>query len=157
MGPALDWEELSRRCRREARLRTADPGAADDVAQEALMRAWRAWCGGVRPDCPEAWLLAITRREAARWGAGPNARSWRSACDEVEVGDSSGDPQQLLDRAHVRAVLAMLPAEDRVLLRLRYDEDLTQAEVARRLGTPEGTAKVRLHRVRARLRAQLSS
>ena len=39
-----------------------------------------------------------------------------------------------------------------MLLRLRYNEDLTQAAIARRLGIPEGTVKVRLHRVRAKLR-----
>jgi len=157
MGPALDWEELSLRCRREARRRMVDAAAADDVAQEALLRAWRAWANGVRPACPEAWLLSITRREAARWRAGPNARSWRSVREEIEVGDPGGDPQEYLERAHVRAVLGTLPPEDRVLVYLRYDEDLTQAEVAKRLGTPEGTAKVRLHRVREQLRGRLST
>jgi RNA polymerase sigma-70 factor (ECF subfamily) len=37
-------------------------------------------------------------------------------------------------------------------MRLRYVEDLTQGQVAARLGVPEGTVKVRLHRARARLR-----
>ena len=44
---------------------------------------------------------------------------------------------------------------DRRVLHLRYAEDLTQAEVARRLGLPEGTVKVRLHRARGRLRRVL--
>jgi RNA polymerase sigma-70 factor (ECF subfamily) len=39
---------------------------------------------------------------------------------------------------------------------MRYGEDLTQAEVARRLGVPEGTVKVRLHRARRRLRGLLA-
>jgi RNA polymerase sigma-70 factor (ECF subfamily) len=38
---------------------------------------------------------------------------------------------------------------------MRYGEDLTQESVARRLGIPEGTVKVRLHRLRARLRVAL--
>jgi RNA polymerase sigma-70 factor (ECF subfamily) len=157
-GPGLNWEELSRRCRREARSRTTDRVAADDVAQEALLRAWRAWSRGVRPDCPEAWLVTITRREVARWDAGPSARSWRSARDEIELDDPGrDDPDAIVERAHVRGVLETLQPEDRLLVRLRYEEDLTQAEVARRLGTPEGTAKVRLHRLRARLRERLSS
>jgi RNA polymerase sigma-70 factor (ECF subfamily) len=45
---------------------------------------------------------------------------------------------------------------DRSLLALRYAEDLTQSEVARRLGMPEGTVKVRLHRARRRLRLLLA-
>jgi RNA polymerase sigma-70 factor, ECF subfamily len=56
----------------------------------------------------------------------------------------------------VRDVLETLGPEDRLLLSLRYEHDLTQAEVARRIGTPEGTAKVRLHRVRERLRERLT-
>jgi RNA polymerase sigma factor (sigma-70 family) len=41
------------------------------------------------------------------------------------------------------------------MLHLRYAEDLTQGEVARRLGMPESTVKVRLHRARRRLRLLL--
>jgi RNA polymerase sigma-70 factor, ECF subfamily len=40
-------------------------------------------------------------------------------------------------------------------VRLRYEEDLTQAGIARRLGIPEGTVKVRLHRVRDKLRREM--
>jgi RNA polymerase sigma-70 factor, ECF subfamily len=156
MGPALDWEELGLRCRREARLRTADGAAADDVAQEALMRAWRAWGRGARPDYPIAWLLAITRREAARWHSGPNARSWRATRETLELGEDADDTEAMIERVNVRGALETLGPDDRLLLRLRYEQDLTQAEVARRLGTPEGTAKVRLHRVRERLRERLS-
>jgi RNA polymerase sigma factor (sigma-70 family) len=102
--------------------------------------------------------VTITRREVARWDAGPSARSWRSARDEIELDDPGhDDPDAIVERAHVRGVLETLQPEDRLLVRLRYEEDLTQAEVARRLGTPEGTAKVRLHRLRARLRERLSS
>jgi RNA polymerase sigma-70 factor (ECF subfamily) len=43
-----------------------------------------------------------------------------------------------------------------VLLALRYEGDLTQEHVARIMGLPEGTVKVRLHRLRARLSTQLT-
>jgi RNA polymerase sigma-70 factor (ECF subfamily) len=55
-------------------------------------------------------------------------------------------------RLSVEQALARLGDGDRDLLRLRYAEDLSQGEVARRLGVPEGTVKVRLHRARHRLR-----
>jgi RNA polymerase sigma-70 factor (ECF subfamily) len=38
---------------------------------------------------------------------------------------------------------------------MRYGEDLTQTEIAKRLAIPEGTVKIRLHRLRARLRQRL--
>lgn len=48
-----------------------------------------------------------------------------------------------------------LSPEDRRLLQLRYVADLTQSAVAEQLGMPEGTTKVRLHRLRKRLRHRL--
>jgi RNA polymerase sigma-70 factor, ECF subfamily len=71
-----------------------------------------------------------------------------------------GDPDPLVESAPMRVdllrALTELPEGDRHLLQMRYGEDLTQASVATRLGIPEGTVKVRLHRLRARLRRALS-
>ena len=65
-----------------------------------------------------------------------------------------------LDRAltsvATEQALSALGEDERRLLRLRYEEDLTQGQVAAALGVPEGTVKVRLHRVRARLRSSAS-
>jgi RNA polymerase sigma-70 factor, ECF subfamily len=58
-------------------------------------------------------------------------------------------------RVDLLRALTELPEGDRRLLQMRYEEDLTQASVAIRLGIPEGTVKVRLHRLRARLRHAL--
>lgn len=60
-----------------------------------------------------------------------------------------------MDRLSVEQALDRLCDADQQVLRLRYDEDLTQLEVAHRLGVREGTAKVRLHRARHRLRELL--
>lgn len=57
-----------------------------------------------------------------------------------------------VERADLHAALRRLSDRDRRLLALRYEEDLTQAAIATRLGIPEGTVKVRLHRARNRLR-----
>jgi len=48
--------------------------------------------------------------------------------------------------------MELLSDRDRRLLRMKYEEDLTQAAIAHRLGIPEGTVKVRLHRARNKLR-----
>lgn len=52
----------------------------------------------------------------------------------------------------LRAAIEKLGERDKMLLLLRYGEDLTQQAIARRLGLPDGTVKVRLHRLRHRLR-----
>lgn len=62
-----------------------------------------------------------------------------------------------VERADLHAALNRLDERDRQLVRLRYDEDLTQEAIAKRLGIPEGTVKVRLHRVRDKLRQAMGA
>ena len=76
--------------------------------------------------------------------------------------DSASEPceedrrlEELVSQSDTRDALARLTETERELLFLRYGEDLSQPEVARRLDMPEGTVKVRLHRVRKRLRQAL--
>jgi RNA polymerase sigma-70 factor, ECF subfamily len=76
--------------------------------------------------------------------------------DDVEQLASRGAGETALpDRLEIVDLLATLRPADRQLVWLRYFEDVTQANVARRLGVPEGTVKVRLHRVRKHLRRAL--
>ena len=55
-----------------------------------------------------------------------------------------------------RNAIEELAPRDALLLRLRYERDLTQARLARIAGMPEGTVKIRLHRIRGRLRERLT-
>jgi RNA polymerase sigma-70 factor (ECF subfamily) len=98
-------------------------------------------------------MLAITRREA--WRLRP--RGVQLDLDGAGYGEraSFDDAERIVERLDVQAAIAGLDKEQRHLLHLRYAEDLAQRSVAQRLGIPEGTAKVRLHRARSRLRALL--
>jgi RNA polymerase sigma-70 factor (ECF subfamily) len=99
------------------------------------------------------WLLQITRHEALRLLEGRVRRHDREVAAPVEPEARGDDPFEALHaRLDTRRALAGLLPEERTLLHLRYRHDLTQAEVARRLGMPEGTVKVKLHRIRKRLR-----
>jgi RNA polymerase sigma-70 factor (ECF subfamily) len=121
-----------------------------------VLRAWRSWSAGTRPDCELAWMCTITRNEAARWLTSRGARSWAATAAQGEIESQAHDHgERELDRISVRAVVAALDEDDRRLIGLRYAADLTHAEVARRIGAAEGTAKVRLHRLRGRLREML--
>jgi RNA polymerase sigma-70 factor, ECF subfamily len=123
--------------------------------QEAFLRAWRNRARCRTPEAPLPWLLAITRNEALRIRGRPTGATQ----DELLDQEQRGTPDPLVETAPVRVdllrALTKLPEKDRRLLQMRYGEDLTQASVARRLGIPEGTVKVRLHRLRARLRVAL--
>lgn len=73
---------------------------------------------------------------------------------EVEAKEGVEDEQLVstVECADLHAAIASLDERDRQLLMLRYGEDLTQQAIARRLGLPDGTVKVRLHRLRHKLR-----
>jgi RNA polymerase sigma-70 factor, ECF subfamily len=152
--PEWDWRLVRARCLREARRVLRDREDAEEAVQEAMARAWgrRRTCAS--PEAPLAWLLQITHREALRILERRTRRAAREVMTPVaperRVAD---DPfEALLARLDTRRALAGLRADERALLHLRYRHDLTQAEVARRLDLPEGTVKVRLHRIRQRLR-----
>jgi RNA polymerase sigma-70 factor, ECF subfamily len=151
----LDWNATLNRCLREA-SRIVGPDDAPDVVQEALLRAWRSCRRGVAPQFPVAWLVRITRNEALRRLS--RQRETTAIDDQFEVPDDRA-LQRLDDialRVDVGRALQRLSPDDRKLVALRYVDDLTQPAVAAELGIPEGTAKVRLHRIRKRLQTVLA-
>jgi RNA polymerase sigma-70 factor, ECF subfamily len=146
-----DWGWVRATCWEEAR-RVLGPGAAaDDAAQEAAIKAWRHHASCRTPEHPRPWLAAIARREAFRLRGPPRAESLETA---AEPSASESDARVVLG-VDVRRALAELPEGDQRLLLARYWADLTHHEVGNLLGMPDGTAKVRLHRLRARLRPTL--
>jgi RNA polymerase sigma-70 factor (ECF subfamily) len=150
---AWDWEGLAVVCRSEARRVLRNAHDADDVAQEALARAWRQRRSCRTPAHPQAWVRKIAYHEALR---AIDRRRESQSLDDVPALADWGSAERLDERVSVRSALAALPAQDRALLHLRYSEDLTQTGIARIMGMPEGTVKVRLHRLRARLMPTLS-
>jgi RNA polymerase sigma-70 factor (ECF subfamily) len=152
-----DWPSLRAHSAREARRFLSDPQDAEDVVQEAMTRAWRKRESCRTPAAPLAWVLQITRNEAFRH---LQRRRGEAVVALAGCGDE-GEPatdfpgERLAVRVDVRRALARLPAQDQVLLQLRYSEDLAQNRIALLLETPEGTIRVRLHRLRKKLRTRL--
>jgi RNA polymerase sigma-70 factor (ECF subfamily) len=150
-----DWAALRSRCLHEAR-RLVSGSDAEEAVQEALVRAWTRRHACRSPDAPLPWMLEITRNESRRLLA--RRGRYRPPVAEPDLCEAEIDEDETAiatTRIAVEQALARLDDADQRVLRLRYGADLTQADVARRLGMPEGTAKVRLHRARGRLRAML--
>ena len=148
-----NWREARAVCLRVALRCTRDASDAEDVAQEAAIRAWRrrdALRDGLRRD---EWLGRITRNEAHRHRERTGRESTLS--EPLTGGATDRRLERLVDGAPVRDALAGLAGPERELLGLRYEDDLTQRAIADRLGVPEGTVKVRLHRLRRKLHATL--
>jgi RNA polymerase sigma-70 factor (ECF subfamily) len=133
----------------------SNPSEAEDIAQDAVLRAWRRR-STLRDDARRnEWLGTIVRNEAFR----QREKLRPEPVDTVESREGVEDEGIVatVERADVHAALQRLSERDRKLIELRYEEDLTQEAIARRLGVPDGTVKVRLHRLRHRLREEIGS
>ena len=139
------------------------PDEARDVAQEGLVKAWRA-LPRFRDGAPfRPWLLRIVANEArnARRGAGRRARLALRAFEDRPSGDAAPSPEEAVltteRRRLVLAALEDLAESDREVISCRYFAGLSEAETAAVLGCRVGTVKSRLSRARARLRARLDA
>ena len=148
-----DWGRLRTRSRAEALRVLGDPYTADEAAQEAMTRAWRQRGKCRTPGTPEPWVAQIARNEAIRLRAGEIRQTdVATRAAEEHSGVTSFAEEELIRKLTVQQMLAGLTLEERRLIDLRYGEDLAQPAIAEVLGVPEGTVKVRLHRLRQRLR-----
>jgi len=161
-GDVEAFSRLVDRHRRDA-LRLAYTIAGDDaedVVQEACVKAYRHLDGFRAGSSFRTWLFAIVANEArnGRRGAGRRtALALRDAGRRIGEPDDPGDlavaherRQRLLD------AVAALGTRDREIVALRFFLGLTEAETADVLDCPRGTVKSRLSRALSRLRSELS-
>ena len=143
-----------------ARWLSGSPADADDVVQEAFLRAFRFF-DGYEGDNPRAWLLAIVRNTwFTEWRRQHNRADATPYDDSLNVDDqlpgwadeSGEDPEKLAVRQDetelVHRALATLPVEYREVIVLRELEDMSYRDVAAVAGIPLGTVMSRLSRAR---------
>jgi RNA polymerase sigma-70 factor (ECF subfamily) len=143
---------------RVAYVITRDPTDAEDAAQAALLKAWRA-IGRFRASEPlRPWLLRIVANEARnqRRTAGRRAHlALRAHADEAS-GGAAPSPEELAvaadERRRLLEALEALPDNDRLVLAARYLLELSEEETAAALGVRRGTVKSRTARALERLR-----
>jgi RNA polymerase sigma-70 factor (ECF subfamily) len=154
-----DWAALRASCLREARRVLSSEHDAEEAAQDALLRAWRGRGGQHSAGAETWWVRRIARNEALRRLARQTLRQDLYTEDGAELLQGLPANQDLSLRAEIidlRNAIAELAPRDALLLKLRYEVDLTQGRLARLAGLPEGTVKIRLHRIRGRLRERLT-
>ena len=153
---------------RLARWLTGNSTDAEDVVQDASLRAFRA-IRGFAGGSARAWLLSIVRNTAYSWlrKNRPAAVVTVDDLEAVELAQANpGDPDTptpeatllaKVDAEQLRAAIAALPAPFRETLVLRDIEGLDYREIAQATEVPIGTVMSRLARARSRLAATLST
>jgi len=133
---------------------------AEDVVQEALVKAYRS-LGGFRDGSPfRPWLLRIVANEAHNLHRSSVRRGTREHAAATISPDLLDPGDQVVDRERKEAVVAAinaLPEKLRVVVTCRYLLELGETETATVLGLPRGTVKSRLSRGLGRLRDHLEA
>jgi RNA polymerase sigma factor (sigma-70 family) len=138
-----------------------DAGAAEDVAQEAFVRAWRhAGSYDARRGAVSSWLLTIARNVAldrARLaGSRPVDPDFlASQLDRRSAGATIDVAGRVVERDRLRELLAGLPPQQRRAIVLASYLGSTAREIAELDGTPLGTVKTRIRDGLLTLRARL--
>jgi RNA polymerase sigma-70 factor, ECF subfamily len=143
-----------------ARWLTRNDQDAEDIAQEACLRAFKYWRGFSGRDC-RSWLLKIVRNTFYSWLRQRSVQPVLTDDGETDANaDNVPDPESALiqnaDRDMLRAALEDLAVEFREAIVLRELEGLSYKEIADIAGVPIGTVMSRLARARKRLQSYLT-
>ena len=164
LGDLRSFDVLALRYRAAAyRVAQSIAGAelAEDIVQEALLLAFKALPALDEPDKFAAWLYAITRHAAYRLGRKSRRERQQSVeLDEALLESSAAlaqpfKPPEAFETAWVRAAVETLAADYRLVLQLRFYDEMPLKRIADFLDVPLTTVKWRLHRAKQLLRMEL--
>jgi RNA polymerase sigma-70 factor (ECF subfamily) len=145
-----------------ARWLVRSPADAEDVVQEAYLRAMRFF-GGFRGGDSRAWILKIVRNTCYSWARKNRAGNADEEFDETthtkeeKREDAEAKLVEREEGERVRRALEALPEAYREVLVMREIEGLSYKEIAEVLGVPMGTVMSSLSRARQKMREQLQT
>jgi RNA polymerase sigma-70 factor (ECF subfamily) len=145
-----------------ARWLTRNEADAEDIVQEAYLRAFKYY-GGFRGGDSRSWLLTIVRNTCYTWMQQNRARELTTVFDdEIEsLGSDAANPESRLlssiDSQLLKQALEALPIEFREVVVLRELEGMSYKEIADIADVPLGTVMSRLARARKRLHQYLTN
>lgn len=153
-------ERYHGRARRLAFGFVRDFEAAEDVAQDAFLRAFRKLRSLGDRSSFRSWLFQIVANRARDEIRRRKVRRETADLEEAEKLEAPADePEAVVYRSAVartiRELIDELPEKSRVPLLMKETGDMTYAEIASALGIPQGTAQIRIHRARLKIRGRL--
>lgn len=144
------YEKYAPAVRRFVLFLCGDAMMADDITSDTFMRAWLAQ-ERIRQPTVKSYLFTIARNAYHD----VQRREWRrTPLDEGKPDEGIGMHAHLEQKEEVKAVMAALkelPEIDRTILLMRTLDDMPYDEIAAALEIPVTTAKVKVHRARAKL------
>jgi len=137
-----------------ARWLLRNPEDAEDVAQEAVLRAYRFF-SGFRGGDARAWLLQIVRNSCYTWlekrMPAESVMEFNEELHQVASPNPETIAVQVSDRAKLKAALESLPVRAREVIVLRELEGCSYKEISEVAGIPIGTVMSTLFRAREKL------
>ena len=150
-------QELIPRLRRYARALTGDAGAADDLVQDTLERAWNKLHLWRQGSDLRAWLFTIMHNVHVNQVRSRLAGSTVPLDEDTAEAPVRPTQSDMLEVRDIDTALRRLSVEQREVLLLVALERMSYDEAARALGIPIGTVMSRLARARERLRGLLAT
>lgn len=126
---------------------------AEDVAQEAVLRAWQAWDTLRDEEAARGWLLRITVNVGLQWRRGPFGRQRTHSepltdqrIDELATLETNPGTSDHTGAMDLRSALNALGHDQRLAVVLRYYARMDASEIGEALGVPAATVRTRLRR-----------
>ncbi len=135
---------------------TGNEAVAADILQDTWLSIVRQLTRLERPSAFRAWAFQIASNRAYDWVRRETRRrsllSGRFEHAGDQLTDAAGVPERI---TALHEALESLPATDRTILGLKYEEGFTVSEIGVIIGIPQGTVKSRLHQARRQLRRMM--
>jgi RNA polymerase sigma-70 factor, ECF subfamily len=132
-----------------------DRTLAEEVAQDVFLQLHRNMAGLKTPAHVSFWLRKVAANRAIDYSRSRKLRAYLPLENAPEPHAAGGNADPMLSR-RLRTLLASLPGKARMVMIMRYQEDLDPADIAELLGMPVRTVKSHLQRSLALLREKLS-
>ncbi|WP_067134704.1 SigE family RNA polymerase sigma factor [Microtetraspora malaysiensis] len=136
---------------RMAYLVTGDHGLAEDLVQEALVKVAARWRKLTKKGDPEPYVRKVMINQLRTWRR-PRRLTFVPTADLPESLPSTDESEQAELKVALARALSVLAPKQRIVLYLRFYEDLSESAVAAELGCSVGTVKRHTHDALKRLR-----
>lgn len=151
----LLYRHYHRDLRRFAAYLLANPAAAEDLVQNVWLKVSQRLSRLNDPAVFTSWLYRAVRWEVLDYQKQAARRKQQSLDDDMPAANGPDYARQHADNSDLSKALALLAADDRLVVQLHYLHELELSQVALIVEIPIGTVKSRLHRARQQLQQQL--